>query len=121
VAGFIDTCVRLGVPFKATAGLHHPFRHVDRATGFIRHGFVNLVGAAVLARAHGLDAAGIEPVVAEDDPAAFSLTPERFAWRDLEATPEEVAQTRRSLFVAYGSCSFSEPVDDLLALGVLPA
>jgi len=32
-----------------------------------------------------------------------------------------VAAVREALFLSYGSCSFSEPVVDLVALGVLTA
>jgi hypothetical protein len=120
VASFIDRCHRLGVPFKATAGLHHPFRHVDSATGFVRHGFVNLVGAAVLASAHDLDADVLEDIVADQDSASFSLTPGEFSWRELRANEEEIREARSDLFTAYGSCSFAEPVEDLTALGILP-
>jgi hypothetical protein len=121
VASFIHWCRRLGVPFKATAGLHHPFRHVDPATGFVQHGFVNLVGAAILASGRSLDDGAIEEIVSDQDPASFSLTPERFSWRDSTATGSEIADARANLFISYGSCSFSEPVEDLMALGILPA
>jgi hypothetical protein len=120
VASFIHECHRLGVPFKATAGLHHPFRHVDPATGFVQHGFVNILGASVLASAHELIAGVIEEIVSDHDPGSFSLTPERFSWRDYSATDSEILAARQSLFTSYGSCSFSEPVEDLTALGVLP-
>jgi hypothetical protein len=33
----------------------------------------------------------------------------------------ELEACRRSAFVAYGSCSFSEPVEDLAALRILPS
>ena len=55
VAGFILRCAELGVPFKATAGLHHPLRCVhpftyaaDSPAG-VMHGFLNLFTAAALA------------------------------------------------------------------------
>jgi hypothetical protein len=119
VAAFLDGCRRLGIRCKATAGLHHPFRHADPETGFVHHGFVNLVGAAILAREHDLSSGEVEAIVAEKDPRAFDLTAERFRWRDLEASPDAAEDARRSLFFAYGSCSFDEPVDDLLGLGIL--
>jgi hypothetical protein len=120
VASFIHGCHRLGVPFKATAGLHHPFRHVDTTTGFVQHGFVNLVGAAVLSVAHDLDADVLEDIVADQDSASFSLTPDGFSWRELRANEGEIREARSDLFTAYGSCSFAEPVEDLTALGILP-
>lgn len=120
VASFVHHCNRLGIPFKATAGLHHPFRHVDTATGFTRHGFVNLVGAAVLASAHGLEERNLEDIVADEGPDSFSLTPDAFSWRDHKASASQIADAREKLFISYGSCSFDEPIEDLMALGILP-
>jgi hypothetical protein len=120
VASFVHECNRLSIPFKATAGLHHPFRHVDPATGFTRHGFVNLVGAAILASVHGLDERELEEVVADENPASFSLTTDQFAWRGYNASASQIADARANLFISYGSCSFAEPVEDLTALAILP-
>jgi hypothetical protein len=121
VAAFVDACRRSDVPFKATAGLHHPFRHADPATGFVRHGFLNVAGAAVMACAAGADRATLARMIADDRPASFRLGPEGFRWQDLVAGPRAIASARRELFLGYGSCSFTEPVEDLVALGVLPA
>jgi hypothetical protein len=112
VALFIDGCRRLGLPMKATAGLHHPFRHLDPETGFTRHGFLNLVTAAVFGRE--------EEIVADQDGEHFSLSEQALRWRDLEAGPQAITATRRDLFISYGSCSFVEPVADLVVMGVLP-
>jgi hypothetical protein len=114
VAGFIAECRRLGLPFKATAGLHHPFRTRDDELGVLQHGFVNLLAATALA----LD--DLEPVIAETDPAAFALSAEGLSWRGVTAGPEELLAARE-LFTAYGSCSFGEPVEDLQAHGILAA
>jgi len=120
VAAFVGACARFGVAFKATAGLHHPFRHMDEETGFVQHGFVNLVGAAVLASSQGLPDGELGELVADDDPSNFLLSEEGFRWRSYEASTEDVERARKGLLVAYGSCSFAEPVEDLAALGVLP-
>jgi hypothetical protein len=121
VACFVAGAAANGVPFKVTAGLHHALRHRDLATGVVHHGFLNVVGAAVLAHALALDEETLAELVSETRAEAFSLTAEGFGWRDLRADPAAVAAARRELVVAYGSCSFSEPVDDLRDLGVLPA
>ncbi len=116
VAAFVLACRDASVRFKATAGLHHPVRHVDPATGFHMHGFLNLLAAAVFAQ-QGAD--DIVPVLAEEDPAAFTVDAGGLTVHGWRADGEAIAAARAELFVAYGSCSFSEPVDDLKALGVL--
>jgi hypothetical protein len=107
VADFIAACRDACVPFKATAGLHHPIRSGDR------HGFLNLLTAAVFADGD------LEAIVAEEDPAAFSLDAGGLTVHGHRADAATIESARAERFVAYGSCSFSEPVDDLIALGML--
>lgn len=104
LAAFIRECRERGIVFKATAGLHHAVR------GPHEHGFLNLLAACVFGDE--------EEALADDDAAAFELTGERFAWRDREARPAELARVRRDLFAGFGSCSFREPVDELKALDI---
>jgi hypothetical protein len=104
LADVVRACREHGVPFKATAGLHHAIRQDGQ------HGFLNLLAAAVFGDE--------EAALAEDDPGAFRVDGEAFRWRDRVAPAADV-QRGRELFVAFGSCSFSEPVDDLIALGLL--
>jgi hypothetical protein len=119
VAAFVAACRDAGVPFKATAGLHHPIRHVDTSTGFVMHGFLNLLAAAVFAHADRLGETQIAALLAEEDPDAFAVAPDGLAVHGRFAGADAITAARRELFVAYGSCSFSEPVEDLQALGVL--
>jgi hypothetical protein len=107
VAAFIAACRDAGVPFKATAGLHHPIRSSDR------HGFLNLLAAAVFADGD------LPAIVGEEDPQAFTLDADGFGVHTRRADAQTIAAARAELFVAYGSCSFDEPVDDLAALGLL--
>jgi hypothetical protein len=88
---FIVACRDNGVPFKATAGLHHPVRRKNE------HGFLNLLAAA------GSD--DVEAMLASDDPEEL-----------LAVDARRARETLRSV----GSCSFWEPVDELKALGILP-
>ena len=119
VAGFLIACHDLGLPLKATAGLHHPVRHRDAATGFVHHGFLNLLAAAAFA-VGGAVLDELIPVLSDDDPNAFALSRAGLTWRDRRAGVDTLTAARSSLLRAYGSCSVREPVDDLTALGVLP-
>ncbi|MBD0348337.1 MAG: hypothetical protein ICV59_04215 [Thermoleophilia bacterium] len=106
LAAFVRACRATGVPFKATAGLHHAVRRAGQ------HGFVNVLAAAVFGREM--------EALAEADPRAFELRPSVFRWRDGRAASDELVRVRREVFVSIGSCSFSEPVDELRTLGLLP-
>jgi hypothetical protein len=112
VAAFVEAARRHGVPFKATAGLHHPFRTVDRELGVLQHGFVNLLAATALTGAPAVE------VIEEADPGAFGLDRDGLRWRGHRADAAAISRAR-SLFTAFGSCSFDEPVEDLTAAGVL--
>jgi len=114
VAAFVAACRDAGVRFKATAGLHHALRRPPM------HGFLNLLAAAVFAHADGLSEAELVPLLAEEDPAAFTVDADGLEVHGRRAGGAAIAAARADLFTAYGSCSFSEPVEDLTELGVLP-
>jgi hypothetical protein len=119
VAAALSGCARAGRPFKATAGLHHPLRHIDASLQTSAHGFLNVFGAGVLANALGLTEEQVRAVVADEDPAHFVFTDEVFRWRDLVVPIDAIARARRDRVVSFGSCSFDEPREDLRALGLL--
>jgi hypothetical protein len=106
LAHFVRACSEIGLPFKASAGLHHAVRTGDA------HGFVNLLAAALFPER-------AEEALDEDDPAAFAVDAERFAWSGHEADAAAIARMRRERFRSFGSCSFAEPVDELRALAIL--
>ena len=119
VAAAIIASRDAGLPLKATQGLHHPIRHHDPAHDTMVHGFFNLFAATVLARALFLDEPDVRAIIAEEKPEAFSLTGSALRWRNLETGFEEVVNGRVSAMTSFGSCSFTEPRDDLADLGWL--
>jgi hypothetical protein len=112
VAWFLSACAEQRVRVKATAGLHHPLRHVSAQTGFHEHGFLNLLAACGMAL-EGTDEAGLTAVLADEDPGSFGLADGSLVWRD-----SSIEDPRR-LLRSYGSCSFTEPIEDLIELGWL--
>ena len=62
----------------------------------------------------------VEAIVAEEDPDAFTVDADGLAVHGHRADAATIEAARAELFAAYGSCSFSEPVEDLISLGVLP-
>ncbi|HEV8435458.1 MAG TPA: hypothetical protein VGR95_18765 [Thermoanaerobaculia bacterium] len=118
VATFIRICAMHAVPFKATAGLHHPVRcmraltyeaNSQRAT---MHGFVNVFMAAAFPH-------DSERILAEEDPKAFRFEDDAAWWRDHAVTTEHLEAVRREFAISFGSCSFEEPIADLQELGWL--
>ena len=124
LARFIVTCARAAVPFKATAGLHHALRAAYRLTYDAdspradMFGFVNVLLAAAFAWA-GLGADAVGEVLGERDPAAFRFLTDAVEWRGQRLHVEAIADTRSRLALSFGSCSFTEPIDELGALGLL--
>lgn len=112
LASAVDLLVRRRVPFKATAGLHHAVRNTDPATGFEQHGFLNVL-AAVAAAQGGADVFTLAGLLAERDGRVLA---DRLSALD----PDAVGRLRDG-FRSLGTCSVAEPLDDLLALGLVPA
>jgi hypothetical protein len=124
VIEFIRQCAAANVPFKATAGLHHPLRAVHRLTyqpespSAMMHGFVNVFLAAAFLRT-GMSANLAMQLLEEQSPKAFQFHSEAIEWRQHKLTRDEITATRREFAVSFGSCSFTEPVDDLKSLYIL--
>ena len=119
LAAFVVAAHAHDVPWKATAGLHHPFRGVRGVDGgVVPHGFLNLFIAAATLHAGALEPAQVTDVLAEQDPLAFVVDPAHAAWREVKVEAEQIAAARERC-VAFGSCSFDEPVNDLREFGIL--
>jgi hypothetical protein len=118
VAEFIMAVIEARVPFKATAGLHHPVRHHDPTIGTHRHGFVNIL-VATAAAAQGADRSTVAAIVAETDADAFRVSAAFASWRSLSIPGSALRRVRQESFVAYGSCDFDEPVTALASLGMM--
>ncbi|HEY3703840.1 MAG TPA: hypothetical protein VGL22_02195 [Terracidiphilus sp.] len=114
-----------GVSFKATAGLHHAVRsehklwYAEDSPTAMMHGFMNMLCAAAAIR-FGAPAEQAEGILEERDPAAFRVSDQAIGIHGLQWTTEQIRGVRE-YFLSVGSCSFTEPVQDLEALGWLPA
>jgi hypothetical protein len=125
VADFLVACCGAEVPFKATAGLHHPLRaeypltYEPSCPRGVMHGFLNVFLAAAMVKAHRIDAPTAARILEERDAAAFKFTPEGIRWGGLVLDPTQIARAREVFALSYGSCSFDEPVEDLQKLALL--
>ena len=123
VTGFIAACVARDVAFKATAGLHHPWRNEYRLTYAAdapcgtMFGFLNVLLAAAAVRA-GWPVADATALLEERDPGAVRFQPDRIRWRERELSLDHLTRAR-DLITAIGSCSFVEPIGGLQASALL--
>ena len=121
---FIRACLSDRVPFKATAGLHHPLRADYRLTyepGSARgtmFGFLNLFVATAF-MSEGLDDREAGSLLEERDRAAFRFDEAEVEWRGRRLDLDAIGRARETGIVSFGSCSFTEPLGDLESLGLL--
>jgi hypothetical protein len=120
VAEVIASCQKHGIAFKATAGLHHPFRHYSNDVVAHMHGFVNVFAAAALASANDLEADTVRELLEDENPQHFLFEDTHLSWGNYRAGISQIERSRLLLATSFGSCSFDEPRDDLRALGLLP-
>ncbi len=119
-----DAAVRK-LPFKATAGLHHPIRSVRPLTYAVdsprapMHGFLNVLCAAAMAW-HGMDVGHVVELLEETDAARLHFSDDGLIWNAHHLTTDQIAGARRDFAHSFGSCSFEEPVTELRGLGLLP-
>ncbi len=118
LARFIAVCSTADVPFKATAGLHHPFRLYHESVQAKMHGFVNVFGGAALLHAGRISEAQLVTLLEDEDPTSFAFDADTFRWRDYAIDEDEITSARR-FATTFGSCSFDEPREDLRALRFL--
>ena len=125
LADFITNCAAADVPFKATAGLHHPIRAEHRLTyepdspRATMHGFLNVFLAAAFIRRADMSCEDALTLLEDTDPSAFVFTDSHIAWRDHTIDAPRLASARESFAISFGSCSFEEPISDLRALKAL--
>jgi hypothetical protein len=121
---FLRETVRLAVPFKATAGLHHPLRatypltYAADARSGTMFGFLNLLLAVGFLRA-GMEEADVARVLKEGEPDAVQADDSGITWRNHRLDLNSISDARRLGMISFGSCSFTEPLSDLEALHLL--
>ena len=106
------------VPIKFTAGLHHPVRQFHASVQTKMHGFLNVLGAGVLAAEYNWDHVQAAAMLDDEAAESFAFTDEHFSWREWRISVERV-RAQRELVTSLGSCSFDEPREDLRTLNLL--
>jgi hypothetical protein len=121
---FVRTCLAANVPFKATAGLHHPIRcfrpltYAADSPAATMHGFLNLFLMVGFAR-EGFRTMLLEDLMEEEFEEVFEFDETGVTWRDHRLNIQQLERTRRDGIISFGSCSFDEPITDLQELQVL--
>jgi hypothetical protein len=118
---FLRRCHELGVTAKATAGLHHPLRgeyrltyEADAVRG-VMYGYLNVFLAAAAIRAGASDGVAME-ILTTTDASTFGVASSGVTFAGIRLDESLLAATRADSLVAFGSCSFREPVDELVEL-----
>lgn len=125
LANFIAACSAADVPFKATAGLHHPVRaeypltYEPNCPRGVMFGFLNVFLAAAFVRAARMTPADAAALLSEQNISAFTVDDQGIGWRAYKLDNTRLARVRETFATSFGSCSFTEPVNELLQLKML--
>jgi hypothetical protein len=118
----LNALCEAGVRFKCTAGLHHPLRgrhpltYASDAPQGTMHGFINVL-LAVVALRRGNGKSQATTILEDGESHHFRASPDGLHWKEALFPWSELVAARNEAFVGFGSCSFTEPLDDLAQLG----
>ncbi len=82
------------------------------------HGFLNVLIASAFALA-GADVTVTEAILREESIKVFHFADGGIRWHDHRLTDRQLINVREQLFVAFGACSFQEPISGMKALNLL--
>ncbi len=120
---FMRVCIAANVPFKATAGLHHPLKCVkpltydENAPTGMMHGFLNVFLSACFLR-QNLNNSFVHKLINETDTSKFKFNEDSISWGNETISANVIAVTRAKNAISFGSCSFLEPIEDLVSLNI---
>lgn len=112
LAEWIVTTASLDAPVKFTAGLHEAVRYHDDRLHVMRHGFLNVLTAFVMARSEDFVVDEVAAILAETDPSKLKMGRAHLSYGAHEVPWEEV-EDAMDWFRGIGSCSITEPFDAL--------
>ena len=124
VTRFLLQVAEHGVPFKATAGLHHPLRctkpltYEAGAISGLMHGFLNIFLAATLAK-RGAAEAELLAMIEQCEVTGLRFHDAAVHWHGHSIGTEVIEECRQQFAISFGSCSFEEPMNDLRELKFL--
>lgn len=124
IVRFMRLCLAANVPFKCTAGLHHPLRCVkpltyekDAPIGTM-NGFLNVfLAAALLQRNYKSNL--IYELLEDESAENFQFGNDGISWRQEFIGTPQLKTLRARAAISFGSCSFEEPIEDLREIGIL--
>lgn len=119
IALSIYSCNDAEIPFKATAGLHHPFRQFDTDLKAITHGFINVFGAGIIAYINTLPKEIISEIISEDNPQNFIFEINKFRWKNYTIEKDKIELARNNFMISFGSCDFITPIEELQKINLL--
>lgn len=112
----IPLIVKRALPFKVTAGLHHPLYESGRSDGPL--GFVNLIVALRLAGGlipHEFGPDKIKECLECTEVGAFDFD-DKIAWKKSAIGTQEIYNQKQRVPFSIGACSMDEPDGELVRL-----
>lgn len=113
------------IPFKATAGLHHPLPANHPLTdesdsdSTWMHGFLNVATLAALAFKQIVPLADALEILQTPSLDRIQCNSDRITWKTYQLNHADITLARRHCFRSFGSCSFQTPIADLKELKLL--
>lgn len=113
VCAMLITAMQAGLPLKATQGLHHLLSNKKGDPRHCRFGYLSLFVACGLLCGSDITKDDLETLLAEENVENFKIRGSSISWRNYRLTIQEIREARRRFLSAFGSCSFTEPLNEL--------